>query len=60
MSKKILRINMSELKFAYESVPEEWERWAGRGLTSIIVNEEVDATCHPLGPKRRVHLPSSS
>ena len=54
MAKKILRINMSELKATYEGVPEEWARWAGRGLTSTIVFDEVDPTCHPLGPHNKL------
>jgi aldehyde:ferredoxin oxidoreductase len=54
MAKKILRINMSELKAAYEDVPAEWARWAGRGLTSSILFDEVDPTCHPLGPHNKL------
>jgi aldehyde:ferredoxin oxidoreductase len=54
MAKKILRINMSELKATYEDVPVEWARWAGRGLTSTIVFDEVDPTCHPLGPHNKL------
>jgi aldehyde:ferredoxin oxidoreductase len=54
MAKKILRINMSELKAAYEDMPEDWARWAGRGLTSTIVFDEVDPTCHPLGPHNKI------
>jgi aldehyde:ferredoxin oxidoreductase len=54
MAKKILRIDMSELKAAYEDVPAEWARWAGRGLTSTIVFDEVDPTCHPLGPHNKL------
>ena len=54
MAKKILRINMSELKATYEDVPEKWTRWAGRGLTSAIVCDEVDPTCHPLGPNNKL------
>ena len=54
MAKKILRINMSELKAAYEDLPQEWARWAGRGLTSTIVFDEVDPTCHPLGPHNKL------
>ena len=50
MAKKILRINMGALSFAYEEVPGKWAKWAGRGLTSAIVADEVDPTCHPLGP----------
>ena len=54
MTRKILRINMSELKATYEGVPQEWARWAGRGLTSAIVCDEVDAGCHPLGPNNKL------
>jgi aldehyde:ferredoxin oxidoreductase len=54
MPKKILRINMTDLKYAYEAVPEKWARWAGRGLTSNIICDEVDATCHPLGPNNKL------
>jgi aldehyde:ferredoxin oxidoreductase len=54
MAKKILRINMSKLSYRYEDVPERWARWAGRGLTSHIVAEEVEPTCHPLGPNNKI------
>ena len=54
MAKKILRINMGALSFAYEEVPEKWAKWAGRGLTSNIVADEVDPTCHPLGPNNKL------
>jgi aldehyde:ferredoxin oxidoreductase len=54
MAKKILRINMSDLKATYEDVPVKWSRWAGRGLTSAIVCDEVDPLCHPLGPNNKV------
>jgi aldehyde:ferredoxin oxidoreductase len=54
MDKKILRINMTELKAVYEDVPEKWARWAGRGLTSAIVCDEVDPRCHPLGPHNKL------
>ncbi len=51
---KVLRINMSDLKATYEDVPEAWAKWAGRGLTSTIVCDEVDPTCHPLGPNNKL------
>jgi aldehyde:ferredoxin oxidoreductase len=51
MAKKILRIDMGALSFAYEESP---EKWAGRGLTSTIVADEVDPTCHPLGPNNKL------
>jgi aldehyde:ferredoxin oxidoreductase len=54
MTKKILRINMTDLKASYEEVPKKWQRWAGRAMTSAIVADEVEATCHPLGPNNKV------
>ncbi len=54
MAKKILRINMSDLNASYEQVPEKWARWAGRGLTSAITVDEVEPTCHPLGPNNKL------
>jgi len=54
MAKEILRINMTTLKATYEEVPEKWARWGGRGLTSSIVIDEVDPTCHPLGPNNKL------
>jgi aldehyde:ferredoxin oxidoreductase len=50
MTRKILRINMTDLTAVEEDMPEKWARWAGRALTSAIVFDEVDPTCHPLGP----------
>ncbi len=54
MAKKILRINMGDLSYVYEEVPGKWAKWAGRGLTSAIVADEVDPTCHPLGPNNKL------
>ena len=54
MPKKILRINMADLKATYEDVPAKWAKWAGRGLTSHIVADEVEPTCHPLGPNNKL------
>jgi len=54
MTRKILRINMTDLTATYEDIPEKWAKWAGRGLTSSIVFDEVDPTCHPLGPNNKL------
>jgi len=54
MARKLLRINMTSLKATYEDVPEKWAKWGGRGLTSAIVCDEVDPTCHPLGPNNKL------
>ena len=54
MARKILRINMTDLSATYEDIPEKWAKWAGRGLTSSIIFDEVDPTCHPLGPNNKL------
>jgi aldehyde:ferredoxin oxidoreductase len=54
MTKQILRIDMSGPSYRYEPVPEKWQKFAGRGLTSAIVFEEVDPGCHPLGPHNKL------
>ncbi len=54
MARKIVRVNMSDLKATYEDVPKKWAKWGGRGMTSAIVFDEIDPTCHPLGPHNKV------
>ncbi len=54
MTRKFLRINMSNLKATYKDVPKKWAKWGGRGMTSAIVFDEVDPACHPLGPNNKV------
>jgi aldehyde:ferredoxin oxidoreductase len=56
MAKQILRIDMTELKAAYEPVPEKWAKWAGRGLTSAVTCDEVPPDCHPLGPNNKLTI----
>ncbi len=51
---KIYRVNMSNLSFTAEDVPEEWKMLAGRGLTSAVIAKEVEPTCHPLGNKNKL------
>ena len=51
---KLYRVNMSNLSFVAEEVPDEWKMLGGRGLTSAIVAKEVEPTCHPLGSKNKL------
>lgn len=51
---KIYRVNMSNLSFTMEDVPEEWSLLGGRGLTSAIVAKEVEPTCNALGSKNKL------
>ncbi len=54
MSDRIYRVDMSNLSFEIEDVPEAWQGLGGRGLTSTIVAEEVNPECHPLGPRNKL------
>jgi len=51
---KILRVNMTDRTATYEDVPEKYKLLAGRGLTSTMIHDEVDPTCHPLGPNNKL------
>jgi aldehyde:ferredoxin oxidoreductase len=51
---KILRVNMTDRTTAYEDAPETYKFLAGRGLTSTMIHDEVDPTCHPLGPNNKL------
>jgi len=46
---KILRVDMTRREVRTEEVPEKYALLGGRGLTSQIVFDEVEPTCHPLG-----------
>ncbi|SHO51113.1 aldehyde ferredoxin oxidoreductase family protein [Desulfopila aestuarii] len=51
---RILRVNMTDLRVWTEPVPEKYRELGGRGLTSTFVNDEVPATCDPLGPENKL------
>lgn len=51
---RILRINMSDQTSQFEDVPAKYAQIAGRALTSSIIADEVDPTCHPLGPNNKL------
>ena len=51
---KILRVNMTDRTATYEDVPDKYKFLGGRGLTSTIIYDEVDPTCHPLGPNNKL------
>jgi len=56
MTKRILRVRMTDRTVRYEEVPEKYRLRGGRWLTSSIVCDEVSPTCHPLGPNNKVVL----
>jgi aldehyde:ferredoxin oxidoreductase len=51
---KILRVDMTEQKVAWQDVPVEYQGLGGRGLTSAIVANEVDPLCSPIGPLNKL------
>jgi aldehyde:ferredoxin oxidoreductase len=51
---KILRINMTDLKTKVDTVPKKYKEMGGRWLSSSFINDEVDPTCHPLGPNNKL------
>ena len=53
---KILRVDMSALTVTTENVPEAYQGLGGRGITSVLINEEVPANCDPLGPENELVL----
>jgi len=53
---KILRVNMGSLTVSFEDIGEAYRGLGGRALTSKVVANEVDPTCHPLGPTNKLVL----
>ena len=52
---KILRIDVSGEKPSYkEESLGDYAGMGGRGLTSALINAEVPADCHPLGPENKL------
>ena len=54
MSRLLMRINMTDRTVTVEPLPEKYSKFAGRGLTTAIVYDEVDPTCHALGPNNKL------
>ena len=51
---QFIRVNMSEQTVKVEDVPQAYVGLGGRGLTSIMINNEVPPTCDPLGPENKL------
>lgn len=50
----LLRVDMATLSTRREPLPEKWQDYGGRALTSAIVFEEVPATADALGPDNKL------
>jgi len=51
---QFIRVNMSEQTVKIENVPQDYVGLGGRGLTSIMINNEVPPTCDPLGSENKL------
>lgn len=51
---KIYRVDMTNLKWSAEAVPAKYAALGGRGLTSAVVLDEVEPTCHALGKNNKL------
>jgi aldehyde:ferredoxin oxidoreductase len=48
--REILRVDMSSLSVSREPLPEKWDRYGGRALTSALVYDSASPDSDPLGP----------
>ncbi len=51
---KILRVNMTEASITVEDLPRKYMGLGGRGLTSVLINDDVPPSCDPLGPDNKL------
>jgi aldehyde:ferredoxin oxidoreductase len=51
---KFLRVNMTDRAIVTEDLPEEYKGIGGRGLTSLMINQDVPAGCDPLGSENKL------
>jgi len=51
---KLVRVDMTNKKVTVEPLPDKYKGKGGRWLSSMMVNDEVPADCHPLGPNNKL------
>jgi len=51
---KLVRVDMTSKKVNVEPLPDKYKGKGGRWLSSMFVNDEVPADCHPLGPNNKL------
>ena len=51
---KIIRVDMSKNQVITEDVPDAYTKMGGRGLIAALLNDEVPATCDPLGVENKL------
>ena len=51
---KFIKVDMGTKSVSVEDVPQDYKGLGGRGLTSVMINEEVLPNCDPLGPDNKL------
>ncbi len=51
---KLIRIDMTSREISVESVPPRYCNLGGRGLTSMLLSDEVNPRCHALGKENKL------
>jgi aldehyde:ferredoxin oxidoreductase len=51
---KLIRVNMTDQSIRIEETPAEYQMLGGRGLTSVMINNELPAQSDPLGPENKL------
>ena len=51
---RILRLNMADQTYRWQEAPSAYAGLGGRALTSRLLREEVDPTCHPLSEANKL------
>ena len=51
---RILRLNMADQTYRWQEVPTAYAGLGGRALTSRLLRQEVDPTCHPLSEANKL------
>ena len=51
---KFIRVNMTDKAVKVEDIPKPYQGLGGRGLTSCLINAEVQARCDALGPENKL------
>ncbi len=51
---KIIRVDVAAESISVDELPKEYQSWGGRGLTSLMINNEVRPECDPLGPENKL------
>ncbi|MBY9001785.1 MAG: aldehyde ferredoxin oxidoreductase, partial [Candidatus Heimdallarchaeota archaeon] len=54
MENKMLRVNVTDMSYKLEDIPEKYKLLGGRGLTSTIVADEVVPEADPLGLENKI------